>query len=210
LRLRARGGAGVQLGHDLGQLHAPAGKRLAVEEHHRHGHDLPRFHLGLEQRAVDRVVAHARVQHRHQVQRLHHVGAVVAGQAHPGFEHQLVLRLQRLHLLDEGSLHLGRVAAGLQQRQHQRGELVAQRQRREVQAHVGAGPRHLERRPPRRRAVEPRAHHRRVQRGHLGQQLAHLERGGAVVKRSDQLNGLLQALQIPGQLPLNATVQHKR
>jgi hypothetical protein len=36
--------------------------------------------LVLEQPAVDGHVAHARVEHGHQVQRLHHVRAVVAGQ----------------------------------------------------------------------------------------------------------------------------------
>ena len=77
----ARGGAGVDLGQDLGQLHAARAEELAVQEDRRHGHDLARFDLGLEQAAVDGHVADARVQHRHQVQRLHHVRAVVAGQA---------------------------------------------------------------------------------------------------------------------------------
>jgi hypothetical protein len=80
-------------------------------------------------------VAHARVEHRHQVERLHHVRAVVAGQAHPGLEDEVAV--QGLDLLDDLGLDLGRVAAGLQQRQHQRGELVPHRHGGEAHAHVG-------------------------------------------------------------------------
>jgi hypothetical protein len=46
------------------------------------------------------------------------------------------ITLQGLDLLDDLGLDLGRVAAGLQQRQQQRGELVAHRHGGEVHAHV--------------------------------------------------------------------------
>ncbi len=49
----ARGGAGVELGEDLLQLHAALAEHLAVEEHGRHRHHLARLDLVLEQRAVD-------------------------------------------------------------------------------------------------------------------------------------------------------------
>ena len=138
----ARGRAGVDLGQDFGQFHAARAEGLAVEEHGRHRHDLARLDLVLEQAAVDGHVAHARVQNRHQVQRLHHVRAVVAGQAHPGLEHEIAVEC--LDLRDHVGLDLGRVATGLQQRQHQRGELVAHRHGSETHAHVGAGAADLE------------------------------------------------------------------
>jgi hypothetical protein len=132
----ARDGAGVHLGQDLGQLHAARAEGLAVEEHGGHGHDLALLHLLLEQPAVDRHVAHARVEHRHQVQRLHDVRAVVAGQAHPGLEDQVPARVRAPGSARSPRLDLRRVAAGLQQRQHQRRELVPHRHGGEAHAHV--------------------------------------------------------------------------
>ena len=52
---------------------------------------LRRVDFVLEQRAVDRDVRDARVEHRHQVQRLHHVGAVLAGQREIGLEAEVAV-----------------------------------------------------------------------------------------------------------------------
>ena len=122
----ALGGIGVELGDDLFQRHAALVEQFTVQVHGGHRHDLAGFHLVLEQRAIDGHVLDARVQHRGQVQRLHHVRAVLARQREIGFE--LIVAIQVLHLLDQLGSGLGRVAANLQQRQHQRGEFVPHRQ----------------------------------------------------------------------------------
>ena len=70
--------SGVKLGHDLGQVHAPLPEHFAIEEHGRHGHDLAAFDFILEQRAVDCDMAGVGVERGDHVQRLHHVGAVLA------------------------------------------------------------------------------------------------------------------------------------
>jgi hypothetical protein len=101
------------------------------------------------------------------------------------------------------------VAAGLQQRQHERGELMPERDRREMDAHVGATTAHLERRPARGLAVETGAH-LRVQAGDLLQQRAHLLRGCAVVERGHQLHRGADALQVGRKLALDGGVQHGR
>ena len=77
----ALGAARVELGDDLLEGHAALVEQLAVEEHGRHGHHLARVDLVLEQRAVDRDVGDVRVEHAHEVERLHHVGAVLARRA---------------------------------------------------------------------------------------------------------------------------------
>ena len=201
------GGAGVDLGQDLFQAHAALAEGLAVQEDRRHGHDLALLDLVLEEAAVDGHVLDARVQHRHQVQRLHHVRAVVAGQAHPGLEDQVLLGLQRADLLDQVGFHLGRVAAGLQQRQHQRGELVAHRQRGKAHAHVRALAGDLEGGAA---AVGAVGAQRDLvgQADDLAQQLTHLLRFGAVVQRGDQFDRLLQAFEVALELGLEVGVQH--
>ena len=85
----ARGGTGVELLDDLFHIHPALAEMSAVQEHHRHCQDLALFHFGLVQPAVDHDALDARVQHRHQVQRLHNVRAVVAGQRHVGLEREV-------------------------------------------------------------------------------------------------------------------------
>ena len=69
----------------------PCPNGLTVQEHGRHGHDAAALDLGLKQRAVDHGVVHARIQHRHEIQRLNHVGTVLAAQRNEGLEAQLAL-----------------------------------------------------------------------------------------------------------------------
>jgi hypothetical protein len=83
-------------------------------------------HFFLEGAAFDHRGLDARVEDGHEAQRLHHVRAVVAGQAHVDLEVEVAV--QRLDLVDHFLLDLGRVAARPQQRQHQGGEFMAQRQ----------------------------------------------------------------------------------
>ena len=99
-----------------------------------HRHDLPRLDFGLEQRAVDGHVANIGVKHGHQVQRLDHVRAVLAGQREIGLEVEFAFEVLNLgdHILGQ----LGRMAAHLQQGQYQGGELVAHRQAGETQADI--------------------------------------------------------------------------
>ena len=70
----------VDLGDHLGQLHTTLAKPFTVQEDGGHTHDFAVGDFLLEHTTVNRRVGDARVQHRHQVQRLHHVRAVVAGQ----------------------------------------------------------------------------------------------------------------------------------
>ena len=115
----ARAGVGVELGENFLHAHAAGREVLAIQEYHRHRHDIATLDLFLEQCAVDDGCADIRVQRGQQVQRLNHVRAVVAGERHENFE------LQRLRdgadLLDDVGLDLGRMAADLQQRKDKGG-----------------------------------------------------------------------------------------
>ena len=99
------------------------------------------------------------------------------------------------------------MATGLQQRQHQRRELVAHRNRREAHAHVVAGAADRERRPARILAVMAHAD-QRAQRRDLVEQFAHLARGFTLVERRDDLDRVRKSLQIRGKLGLEGVVQH--
>jgi hypothetical protein len=101
----ARAGAsGVELREDLRELHAALAERLAVEEDAGHRHHLAGIDFLLEQRAVDRDVADARVHHAHQVQRLHDVRAVLAGEREIGLEGEVAV--ERPHLVEQFLLDL--------------------------------------------------------------------------------------------------------
>jgi len=100
---------------------------FAVQKDHRNGQDVALGHFGLIQRAIDDGRVHIRVQHRHQVDGLNHVGAVMAAQRHENLEAELALEVA--NVLRQVSLELGRVAADLQQGQHQRCEFMAHRGR---------------------------------------------------------------------------------
>ncbi|KAG1202191.1 hypothetical protein G6F35_012218 [Rhizopus arrhizus] len=203
----ALAGIGVQLGDDLLQGHAALVEHFTVEVHRRHRHDLALLDFVLEQGAVDGHVLDARVEHGGQVQRLHHVRAVLAGQREVGFE--LEVALQVLHLLDQLGGGLGRVAADLQQRQHQRGELVAHRQAGEGQVDVLARGAQVE---GRHAALAVAQHLQRdlVRQAFQGlQQFQHLLRLGAVVGVRGDLDRAGHALQIGLQLRLQVGVQHR-
>ena len=73
-------GTRVHFGNDFGQRHTALAKLLTVHKDRRNAHDVTVGDFVLERTAVNRRVLNARVQHRHQVQRLHHVRAVMAGE----------------------------------------------------------------------------------------------------------------------------------
>lgn len=114
-------------------------EHLAVEEHRRHRHDLALVHFALEQGAVDHHVLDARVQNRHQVQRLHDIRAVMTRERDVGLESQRLRGVDGANLLDEFGIHLGWMAADLQQAQHEGGELMAERDAGEADPGLFAG-----------------------------------------------------------------------
>ena len=142
LRGAASFGLRVELREDLLDGHPPLGERLAVQVHGRHGHDFPRFDLGLEQGAVDHRAADARVQHGHQVQCLDDLGTVLAAEGYVGLE--LEVAVEAHNLLDHGCVDLRRVPAGVQKRQHQRRELMPHRDAGEANAGILANAIHAE------------------------------------------------------------------
>ena len=202
----ACGGAGVDLGEDLAELEAALVELLAVQVHRRHRHDLALLDLLLEQCAVDHGVADLRVEHRHQVERLHHVRAVVAGQRDVGLE--VELDVEGLDLLDHLGLDLGRVAAGLQQGEDQRSELVAHGQAGEAHARLTAA------RADREGglafvvvATLDQGDQLRLL-GDVVQQLEQLLRLRTIIQRRHDLDRLRHPLQVGFQLSLDVGVQH--
>ena len=195
----------VELGDDLFHTHAAGGEHLAVQEHHGHGHDLALGHFLLEGTAFDHHRLDLRVDDVHERQRLHHVRAVVAGQGHVDLEAEVTV--QRLDRIDHVLLDLGRVAARPQQRQHQRGELVAQRQASETHTAGFACTGDYERRLA---GVVARGVQRDLvrQAGDDLQQRAHVNASLAVVQRRDQRDRLTQHAQVLLQLGLEGVVKH--
>src|SRR5690606_7948562 len=99
-----------------------------------------------------------------------------------------------------------RVAADMQQRQHQRGELVAHGQAGKAHGDVGAGATDLEGRAA---LVLGGADGDLVrERGDVLQQLAQLARGLAVVQRGIEFDRRAQVLQVGRELRLQVVVQH--
>ncbi len=134
----ARRGAGIQFCEDFRELHAALAKRLAIQKHRRHRHYLPALHLVLKYRAVDHGVPDPRIQHRHHIQCLHHIGTALAGERNEGLE--VVVAIEGADLLDHRLIDLRRITAGLQQCEHQRGEFMAHGQPRETHPRILSWP----------------------------------------------------------------------
>ncbi len=199
-------GTGIELADDFLDGHAAGAEHLAVEEHHGYGHDLAVGHFLLEGAALDHGGADAGVEDGHERQRLHHVRAVVAGQAHVDLE--IEVAVERLDLLDHVLFHLRRVAARPEQRQHERGEFMAQRQAGEAQARLRAGTLQREGRLAGIVAVGAQADLVAAQGLDGFQQVAHLHGGLAAVQRCHDLERLRHALQIGGKLGFELVVEH--
>ncbi len=125
----------IHFGDDFSQRHPSLTKLLTVHEHRWHAHDVTLGDLILEGPAVNRRVFDARVEHRHQVQGLDHVRAVMTGERIVGFEFEIAINIA--DLLQQRLGLFRRMTAGPQQRQHQRGKLVAQRRARKTRPLVG-------------------------------------------------------------------------
>ena len=132
----------------------------------------------------------------------------MASQRHVHLE--LVVAVQRLDGIDRLGLDFRRMAARPQQRQHERGEFVAQRQAGEAQAHVRAGALQRERRLAGVVAVGAQRDLVGAQALDRLQQVERLLRRVAVVERRDDLERLLDALQIAGELVFQFLFEHDR
>ena len=108
------------------ESHPALAEELAVAIDGRHGEHLALLDLALEGAALDGDVLDARVEHAHRVERLHDVGAVLAGQRHVGLE--AVFALDGPHRVGRRLGDLRRHAPDLQDRQDEGGELVPHRQ----------------------------------------------------------------------------------
>ncbi len=135
---RAVCGAGVELADDLLEAHAARVEQFPVEIHRRYGHHLASVDLVLEQGAVDGDVRDARIEHAHQVQGLHDVRAVLAGEREVGLEVQFAVQVADL-LLQFLRL-LRRVTADLEESECEGGELVTERDAGEADLDIGADP----------------------------------------------------------------------
>ena len=196
----------VELGDNFLQQHAARAKHLAIAVHQRHSQHLAALHLFLEQTAVDNHRLNVWIHDGHQTRRLNDVRAVVAREAHVHLE--VVLAVQSLDLFDHLSINFGRVAAGPKQSQHQRGELVAKGNGRKSHTSGLAFTGNHKRRLALIRARLVKAHF--VGQSHdLIQQLAHFNRFGAVVERSNQTDRLAQHRQVGGKLAGEGRVKHR-
>lgn len=97
--------AGIHFGDDFGQRHASLAELTAIQVNRRNAHHVALGDFVLERTAVNRRVLNAWVEDRHQVQRLHHVRAVVAGERVIGFKLKITVDIadllqQRLRFFD--------------------------------------------------------------------------------------------------------------
>ena len=198
-------GADIELPDDLLQGHASLVEHLAVHQDRGHGQHLPGLHLLGEDGPVDGDVGDAGVEHGHQVESLHHVGAVLARQREVGLEVQVPVK--GLDLGDDLGIGLRWTTADLQQGQDQRRELVAQGDPGEAHRHVGADPGDGEGRPP---LVVVGPHHGDGvgQRGDLVQQPGQLGGLGAVVEAGHERNRVLDGGQVGLELSGQGGVEH--
>jgi hypothetical protein len=198
-------GAGIDLGQNFFHAHAPGTKRLAVKKGGRHPHDFAAADFVLKQRAIDAHAFDVGVEYAHGVERLHHLGTVVTGEREKGLKAEAAGQIA--DLFHHRGVQLGGMTAGLQQRQHQRGEFVAHGDAGETDARAFAlatdGKRRLA------RVIAIVAHrHPGGQRGNIQQQLVHFHRFGAVVQRSHQFDRLHQSFEVGFELGLYGLIEH--
>ena len=196
---------GVESGDDFLDAHPALAEFFAVQIDRRDGHDLALVHLVLEHRTVDHRACHTRIEHGHQIERLHDVRAVMAGQRDEGFKVEAAG--QGLDLLDHRGIDLRRVAAGLQQGEDQRGELMAHRNAGKVDARRFARLADGERGAQRGLAVFAQADLRRKF-GNVDQHGAHFLRLVAVVQGGNDFDRALQFFEIGLELGLDVGVEH--
>jgi hypothetical protein len=152
-------------------------------------------------------VADTRVHHAHEVQCLHHVRAVLARQREIRLEGEVALEIA--DLVEQFLLDLRRIAAHLQQREHQRSELVAERDAGEGGRHVAADAPDGKRGSAVGIAVTGDGDLVR-QRSDLVQQLSELARRLALIERGDELDRLDEPFEIGLELGLEFGFEHVR
>ena len=109
----------------------------AVQIDGRHGHDVAGLHFVLEKRAVNHSDGNVRIQDRHQVERLHNVGAVMARERHVDLE--VVLALEAADALKKVRILFARIAARLKHGEDEGREFMAHRERGKAHAHFFTG-----------------------------------------------------------------------
>ena len=202
---RPRRGPCVEHGDDLFDGHAATGERVAAAEHGRHRHHATLLGLVLEHGAVDGDVADVRVQHADDVEGLHHVGAVLAGEREERLE--VVGALDRPDLLGDVVGDAGRVTADVEEREHERRELVAERDAGERDLHRRAHADDVERRHPDVRAVTTDGHEF-GQRRDLVEQAGEVGRLGRFVERCDELDRMTERGEVLAQLLRERGIEH--
>ena len=202
---------GVEFREDFLYSHSPMAERFAVQKYGRNRHDAPAFGFILECGAIDHRVPYVRIHRGHQVQRLDDIRTILALERNERFEAQRLLRTaQAEHLLEQFGGDLGRVAADVQQRQHERRKLMAHRQSCEPDARVHAVLAQSERRLQLGVVAALLDRDECRSGGDGGQQFDHLPRTLAVVHRCDDLHRTNKAREVALQLLDQIGVQHSR
>ena len=160
----------VDLGEQFFNSGATRVERCTIAEHGGDRHDLACVDLGLEECSVDGRVGDVGVEHAHDVERLHHVGAVLATQREVGLE--LVAAWKVANLFRHGFGDLWRMTSDVQQGKNERSELMPERNASEGNLHVSSG------------AQDPKRWHARVSAG--------VAEGNEVRKRSDLVEEFAQ------------------
>ena len=203
-------GALVDLAENVGQTHPALPEHVAVEVDRRHRLDAALGDLVLEHSALDGDVRDVLgVEHAHDVESLDDIGTVLARQGHVSLEVQRLA--QPTHLLGDLVVDLGRVAPDVEQGEHERGELVAERDAGEGHLDVGARPHDPERWAPGRGVggVAALMGDQVGQAGDLVEQVGELVRLGRVVQGADQRNRVAQVGQVAAQLVRQGRVEHR-
>ena len=110
---------GVDLGEDFFQTHTALREGLTIQQHGWHSHDLAVLDLFLEQRAVNGDMADLRIENGNQVQRLHHVRAVLAGEREIRLELHLFIKFEGCNLVEHLLFDARRVTTNLQKGEDQ-------------------------------------------------------------------------------------------
>ena len=118
----AGNGAGVELGHNLREVHTALAEGFTIQVNGRDSHDLAGLYFFAEHRAIDCDMADAWIERGHDVDSLNNVRAILARQRKECFETEVAFK--RLHRIEQLGLFLGRVSARVEQRENQRCEFM--------------------------------------------------------------------------------------
>ena len=151
-------------------------------------------------------MVNARIDDRHEVERLHDIGTVLAGDGVVRGEFEVTLECA--HLVKHSGVNLGWVTAHLQHGEDERTELVTHGDAGELHGNVCPGAPDLEGRPTLVDAVESCADHRR-ERGDFFEEGAHLGGVRRFVDRCHELHGDRQHREVLGKLSGGGVVKHQ-